>query len=116
VLTIELIETDSNETLASSQIKVHCVPNDPKVHQVRFKVPIEVSTNKIYTASAEYDGSYPYPTYYGINGKRVYTMDVPASNKSITFVFFKSEKNNFLDTGGEIGQIPQILFCLSKPD
>ncbi|RWS00648.1 hypothetical protein B4U79_12245 [Dinothrombium tinctorium] len=114
ILNIELTKADTNESLATAQRKVTCT-GKPHVYQIRFKVPVVIDSHTIYTASAEFDGCFPYPTFYGINGKRIFSLKEMSDfrGEDVTFIFFKSEKS-FLDTGGEMGQIPQILFYLKK--
>ncbi|XP_074599560.1 BTB/POZ domain-containing protein 6-B-like [Brevipalpus obovatus] len=140
---IELRHSETGEILANGHSKITCT-GKPKIYQVRFRSPPVIAPTTIYTASAEFDGNYPYPTFYGINGRRICLVELPIENteeeneeegvwlnfrgdpnsqafpqktrpekaktKKITFIFFKSEKGNFLDTGGEKGQIPQIMF------
>ncbi|RWS28976.1 hypothetical protein B4U80_10070 [Leptotrombidium deliense] len=112
ILNVELVKSDTNENIASAQRKISCT-GKPKIYQIRFKVAVPIEALTMYTVSAEFDGCFPYPTFYGVNGKRILCLkDLEGfDDKDVTFIFFKTEKS-FLDTGGEMGQIPQILFYL----
>lgn len=108
LLTVELFEADTNAFMAKAITKITC-DGSSRIIQVRFPAPVQLDARTIYTASASFDNNYPYPTFSGVNGKRI--ISVPVSDcKKVTFYFMKTEKNSLLDTGGEAGQIPQFIF------
>jgi len=100
---VELFNAKWGKIVAEGHLKVSCT-GDIKIYQVRFKSPVLVRPGEIYTASAKFDNSHPYPTFYGTGGTRL------VKEGTVKFQFLKTDRENKSDTGIRKGQIPQVLF------
>ncbi|EDO45550.1 predicted protein [Nematostella vectensis] len=103
-VTVQLIQTDTNEILAHNETAFNSDGND-SVFRVMFKEPVETKPNVSYTASATLRGP---DSHYGTSGQKKVVYDLDGKEK-LTFNFSYATGNNN-GTSVEDGQIPEIIF------